>query len=245
MRCTINYHQDNWIDLLPLAEFAHNNTCHSSTRHTPFFTNYGRHPKFDTFHFTREKNLVAEDLAHHLADLREELTTRLQEAQVRHKNNVDHYRIQHPPYKVGDQVWLLRRNLRSTRPSRKLDYHRFGPFPIVRQINPISFQLQLPRYMKIHPVFHVSLLKPFYASTLPVRLPKPPPPVEIDGIEEFEVDEILDSRILRGRLEYLVHWQGYDINERTLEPAPNLIHASTKVCEFHQRYPTKPKVWSS
>ena len=146
--------------------------------------------------------------------------------------------------KVGDQVWLLHRNLRSTRPSRKLDYHRFGPFPIVRQINPISFQLQLPRSMKIHPIFHVSL-EPFYASMLPGRLPKPPPPVEIDDIEKFEVDEILDSRILRGRLENLVHWQGYNVSERTWEPARNLIHASIKVREFHQRYPTRPKVRSS
>ena len=241
----INYHPDNWVDLLPLAEFAYNNTCHSSTRHTPFFANYGRHPKFDTFHYTMGKNPAVEDLAHHLADLREELTTCLQEPQVRHKNNADHYWIQHPPYKFGDQIWLLRRNLRSTRPSRKLDYHRFGPFPIVRQINPVSFQLQLPRSMKFIQFFMFHSLNLSMPPRFRGKLSKPLLPVEIDGIEEFEVDEILDSRILRGQLEYLVYWQGYDISEHIWEPAPNLIHASTKVREFHQRYPTKPKVRSS
>ena len=161
----------------------------------PFLRELWTSSQIRHFPLYKGKNPAAEDLAHHLANLREELTTHLQEAQVRYKNNSDHYRIQHPPYKVRDQVWLLRRNLRSTRPSRKLDYHMFGPFPIVHQINPVFFQLQIPRSMKIHPVFHVSLLEPFYASTPPGRLPKPPPPVEIDGIEEFEVDEILDSRI--------------------------------------------------
>ena len=48
LRCTVSYHQDNWVDLLPLAEFEYNNMCHSSTWYTLFFANYGRHLKFDT-----------------------------------------------------------------------------------------------------------------------------------------------------------------------------------------------------
>jgi hypothetical protein len=49
--------------------------------------------------------------------------------------------------------------------------------------------------MKIHPVFHVSLLEPYKESTIPGRLPAPPPPIEINGEEEFEVSKIIDSRI--------------------------------------------------
>ena len=69
--------------------------------------------------------------------------------------------------------------------------------------------------MKIHPVFHVSLLEPYKDSTIPGHLQAPPLSIEVDGAEEFEVSEILDSRINRGKLEYLVHCQGYEVHERT------------------------------
>lgn len=51
LRCTINYQQDDWTTILPLVEFAYNNTIHSSTQHTLFFANYGYHPRLDTFDF--------------------------------------------------------------------------------------------------------------------------------------------------------------------------------------------------
>jgi hypothetical protein len=65
----------------------------------------------------------------------------------------------------------------------------------------------------------------------------PPLPVEIEGQEEFEVLEILDSRIIRRKLEYLVQWQGYDVSERTWEPVANLRNALEMIQEFHRRYP--------
>jgi hypothetical protein len=47
--CTVNYQQDDWTDLLPLAEFPYKNTLHSSTNQTPFFSNYDHHPRADPF----------------------------------------------------------------------------------------------------------------------------------------------------------------------------------------------------
>ncbi len=49
--------------------------------------------------------------------------------------------------------------------------------------------------MKIHLMFHVSLLEPYRASTNPLRIHDPPPFIEVDGEQEYEVDDILDSRI--------------------------------------------------
>jgi len=93
--------------------------------------------------------------------------------------------------------------------------------------------------MKIHPVFHVSLLEPYRESTILGRLPAPPPPIKINGEEEFEVSKIIDSRINRRRLKYLVHWQGYEVSERTWEPAANLANTPKMIKKFHRQYPTK------
>jgi hypothetical protein len=77
---------------------------------------------------------------------------------------------------------------------------------IIKQINDVAFRLELPTSMKVHLVFHVSLLEPYKKSSIPSRSQAAPPPIEINGEEEFEVSEILDSRINRRKLEYLVHW---------------------------------------
>ncbi len=186
------------------------------------------------------KNPAAQDLASRLSEIYREMKTRLAKVQERQKMNADKFRKQHPTISVGDKVWLLRRNLKTHRPSDKLDYRRLGPFLVTKQINEVAYRLNLPSSMKIHPVFHVSLLEPYKESTIPGRLQQPPPPIEIDGEEEFEVSEILDSRINRRKLEYLVHWQGYEVSERTWEPATNLDNAPEMIEEFHRQYPTKP-----
>ncbi|MBW0570375.1 hypothetical protein O181_110090, partial [Austropuccinia psidii MF-1] len=50
----VSYHQDDWNLWLPLAEFAYNNSDHSSTKQLPFFTVYGRDPQFDSAHITQD-----------------------------------------------------------------------------------------------------------------------------------------------------------------------------------------------
>ena len=170
LQCSINYHQDNWVDLLPLAEFAYNNTIQDSTKQTSFFANYGHHPRFDQFQLSTSKNLAIEDLATRLLEIQKDMKIKLLEAQECQKRNADKSRKQHPPIRVGDKVWLLRRNLKTHRPSNKLDYRHLGPFSIIKRVNEVAYQLELPPSMKIHPVFHVSLLEPYKDSTIPERL---------------------------------------------------------------------------
>ena len=140
-------------------------------------------------------------------------------AQATHKKATDRHRLdsspKEPKFQIGDRVWLLRRNVKTTRPCDKLDYQRLGPFIISNQINEVAFHLDLPPDMHLHPVFHVSLLEPYIISSIPDRVVLPPPPVQLVDGPEFEVKAILDSKIVRKKLYYLVDWLGYTPNDRT------------------------------
>ena len=97
----------------------------------------------------------------------------------------------------------------------------------------------------IHPVFHVSMLEPSTPNLFPAREAILEPPVILDGEPEYEISEILDSKIdkrRKCRLQYLVRWVGYeDTDEETSWLlASELGHASEVVSDFHQAYPEKP-----
>ncbi len=103
-------------------------------------------------------------------------------------------------------MWLSAKNIRTTRPCKKLDYKRHGPFKILQAVGKQAYRLDLPKTMRIYPVFHVSLLEPYKGSNDGAE---PPPPVLQDHAEEYEVEQVLDSRINRGKLQYQVAWTGY------------------------------------
>jgi hypothetical protein len=59
----------------------------------------------------------------------------------------------------------------------------------------VVFQLKFIGSMKIRLMFHVSLLEPYHTSTNPRRIHDPLPPIEVNAEEEYEMDDILDSKI--------------------------------------------------
>ena len=98
----------------------------------------------------------------------------------------------------------------------------------------------------IHPVFHVSMLEPSTPNSIPDCTQPPPPPVLIDGEPEYEILEILDSKLDNWcrlcKLLYLVRWLGYEgtDEETSWLPTNELAHASDIVSNFHSTYPSKP-----
>jgi len=246
LRVYINYQQDDWANLLPLAEFAYNNTSHSATMVTPFFANKGFHPKLEVSLepvVSEAAHQVATDLKELHLYLRDQISCALKQYEVHSAAR----RLPIPPFKVGDTVWLDARNIRTTRPSKKLNHRFLGPFPIVEKVSSHAFRLGLSLALsRIHPVFHVSLLQSTSSSEIPNRAIDPPPPIELGDSDEWEVHQILDSRVDRHRkgsgLLYLVEWRGFNNTPDAMswEPPEHLANAPDVVQTFHQAYPDKP-----
>jgi hypothetical protein len=102
-------------------------------------------------------------------------------------------------------------------PFSKLDVKCLGPFKILEVIrdSKLTFWLELPMQMHIHPVFHVSLLEPHWKNHFPDWVQLLPPPVELEDDMEWEVEEVLDLHIWHRKIEYLIHWQGYGLHKST------------------------------
>ncbi|MBW0570660.1 hypothetical protein O181_110375 [Austropuccinia psidii MF-1] len=106
-----------------------------------------------------------------------------------------------------------------------------------------AYHLKLPSQWKsIHPVFHTSLLETVKTSTIPNQHQEPPPSIIIKEEEEWEVSEILDSKIKRGKLWYLVEWKGFsqDPERSTWEPTANFKNFPEPIKDFHALNPDKP-----
>jgi hypothetical protein len=238
LRAYCTYEQDNWVDLLPSATFAINNAEQSSTKTTPFFANYGFHPRIPTTPPVDSTitNPAALSYIQHLTQVHHRITNNLKAAQIRQERHANRLRSD-IRFKTGDLVMLSTKNLKLKRPSAKLDHKFLGPFPIDAIINPVAVRLSLPPSMtRLHTVFHVSLLEPYHG---PLSHNRPPEPVLIDDELEYEVERLLDRRGTGQHRQYLVKWTGYPIWEATWEPLDNLHHTKDLVDAYDRQNPAE------
>jgi len=240
LRIYATYKQDEWDEYLPAAEFAYNNSKQASTGFTPFELDNGQHPH--TPITLAKKNITnvapASDFIEHWHNMMTIAKDHLREAQERQTKYANNHR-RHLMFKTGDQVLLSMKNTNNpvdrNRPTKKLTPRFMGPYTIIQVVSPVAYKLNLPETMKTHPVFHVSLLKPYQHSPDEFARPTPPPPVIVEsdtGREEYEVETILDKRIIRKKTQYLVKWVGYPLHDATWEPVQNLSNAPERIKEF-------------
>jgi len=248
LRIYCGYHQNDWSKLLPLAEFAYNNSPSDTTGISPFYANKGYNPDIAVHPERDIASVRARDFAVDLDQLHTLLRQQIKEAQTRYSEQANARRLPPPNYKIGDRAYVLAEHIRTTRPTRKFAERYLGPFSIIAQPSQQSFTMQLPKtYHGVHPVFHVSQLEPYPPDEIAGRTEEPPPPIEIDGDVEHEIDIILDSKIDKRykttpSLRYLVKWTGYEgtDEETTWEAANNLRHSQEYVEDFHSLHPDRP-----
>lgn len=210
LRVFVNYHQNDWHEWIPTAEFVYNDRVHSATKVTPFFADMGRHPYKGTAPAMPSNNETAQDFADQMVKIRDEVSSALSRSKEDMKKFYDRKRGESKEYKAGDKVWLEGTNISTQRPMKKLDDKRFGPFKVLEKIGASSYKLSLPRtWNKVHPVFNEVLLSPYHEPQFPSQPRNTRPPPAVDGDEpEWEVDQILDSRRYRGKIRYKVSWKG-------------------------------------
>jgi hypothetical protein len=106
----------------------------------------------------------------------------------------------------------------------------------VKKISKVVFRLDLPAHWTIHNVFHASLLAPYRETAeYGINYPEPPPNLEDEG-EEYEVDQIVNSRChgKNKQLQFLIHWKGYSTAHDSWENATD-VFAPKRVEEYYQR----------
>jgi hypothetical protein len=144
-------------------------------------------------------------------------------------------------YEVGDKVLLSTKclNLKHREPSRKLLPKWIGPFEVVQVVGPVAYKLKMNPGWRVHPVFHVSLLEPYREDG---RVQPPPPPVEMEGALEYEVESILEHRfrgIKNPKAYYKVAWKGYGIEHNSWEPESNVVNALEAMADYWKRQAEK------
>jgi hypothetical protein len=115
---------------------------------------------------------------------------------------------------------------------------------VITNVSSHAHRLRLPKRLGIHKVFHVHLLEPVTANTIPNRIAPPPPLLDIQGQQEYEVETILDCKLDKRRKDpylYLIRWIGYGAEDDSWEP----LQALHKPCahllpSYHRRNPRKP-----
>ena len=234
LRNFVDQRQTNWDLLLSAAEFATNNAINASTGVSPFFLNTGIHPNVPMSLLTPSPgpNPAVNDFVQLQSEALILAKESLAAAQERQAAAADTRRRDHN-FKVGDQVLLSLENITlpadRTRTSQKLLARFAGPHTIVEQLSPVSFRLDLPPAMNIHPVFHVDRFRLYHPSppAFGPRTPARPAPEIIEDEEEYEVEGIAEHRTSNKRREYLVQWQGFPREDWTWEPEDNLAHCKT------------------
>src|SRR5487761_196194 len=142
----------------------------------------------------------------------------------------------HHQYQEGQKVWLEGTNLKLPYETAKLAPKRYGPFKVVAKIAETSYQLELPRGWKIHPVFHTSLLTPYNETNTHGPNFLEPPPDIIEGEPEWEVEKILSECTYRNKQQYLVRWKDYSpAHDSWVDKAD--IHVPELIKQYCQDHP--------
>ncbi|KAF8761052.1 hypothetical protein RHS01_00624 [Rhizoctonia solani] len=204
LRSYVTADHSDWATWLPLAEYAYNNARHSATGKTPFELVYGRNPVMNPSSVPANVP-EADHVANTLAQEWKEAEAALRMT----KEKMAGLKGTTPEYSIGEKVWLDGKNVELRTNSNKLDPRRLGPFEILEKISSHAYQPN-------------------------PTIPRTTSPETIEGEEEYEVEQIIDSKRQRGKWFYLIKWKGYGPEDNSWEPEELLEHSQEEIQRFNK-----------
>ena len=217
------------------AEFAINNKTHTATKMSPFMANYGKEMRMGGDIRKKGKVESVTEFVQRMKKVQEEAEAALKKTQEDMKRYTDRGRKETEEWKRGDQVLLSTKDLVfKERPTKKLTERYVGPYAIEEVVSSNAVKLQLPSSMRIHPVVNVSRIVR-YKKQVKVQKKEEGKPVEVVGVEEWEVEKILNKKKTRGVTRYLVWWKGFTAEGDMWEREENLKNAEELIKEFERK----------
>jgi hypothetical protein len=227
----IGKRQSEWLNYVPIVEFAINSIPNSSTGQAPFQMLYGYIPARSVEQSSLlRKPLQQNDPATRIADA----TKMIKRARMEQEKQYNKRRKQAHEYKEGDLVMidtsLIRKSDAEHNISKKLSNRYQGPYPIKELLPKGAYRVHLPAHTKMHNSFNTSMLKPYKLTErgkYPARddIPLRPQPVIPDEPDIFEIDRVL-THDFRGRgndrLRFKILWKGYPEAEATYQKGHRL-----------------------
>jgi hypothetical protein len=195
LRLFCDKRQEDWAKHLSAVEFALNSRIHSGTSKAPFKLIYSYCPDF-TVPIGKRSNMPGLDQRlNHLAKVRTNTEATLRLSKEKMKEQYERDKKTAYTFNVGDLVWLQAKDIKIHQKSPKLGPRQLGPFKVIKCISDLDFKLELPHYLKLHFVFYINRLAPYWDNGL--DKPLPPDPITVEGEEEYKVNKITDSHIFR------------------------------------------------
>ena len=209
-----------------------NNKVHMATKVSPFMVNYGKELRMGGDIRKKGKVESATEFVERMKKVHEEAEAALKKTQEEMKRYADRERKEAENWKKGDKVLLSTKDLVfKERPSKKLMERYVGPYVIEEAVSSNAVKLRLPSSMRIHPVVNVSRIVR-YREQVKGQKKEEGKPVEVDRVEEWEVEKVLNKKKIRGVEKYLIWWKRFTAEGDTWERKENLKNAEKLIEEF-------------
>ena len=247
LRALVNFKQNNWAKLLPMAKSAYNKAKNTNTGYMPFELNCGY---YSLVFYEKDINPCSK------STLADELSAKLQKLIIVCQENLYHAQelqkqahnkgVKRKSYAPGDKIWLNSKYLK-TKQNRKLEAKFFRLFQVLHPVGKQAYKLKLPKKWRIHDIFDISLLK--QDTTRKERVDKKMTELDFEfgNSKEYEVEGIWGSAVYVKESEshlpslyYLVAWKGYLKKKITWELILAVQHLRKLISSFYKNHPKKP-----
>lgn len=216
LRKFMNIESNNWDEILATSEFAYNNSYSKSTGYSPFYLNLGKDPDPGITIVNKSYNESAEEFSQRIRSLvciAKDNILKAQESQEKYYN----LKRKDCQFKEGDYVLLSTENIvlkdnNNIKIPPKFKPRYIGPYKVLKSISKVAYKVQLPEKMKIHPVFHISLLKEYKGENIGNE--DVYENIE-NGLQEDIPERIIGKKIEENKVYYKVKWKDQEIIDST------------------------------